>query len=79
MSYDLVLRGGQAVLPGQAVTACDIAVRGGRILAIGAAVVSHNASHIFKSLAKQTISQLPTIIAYALAVVFCVLAIVAGA
>jgi small-conductance mechanosensitive channel len=47
------------------------------VLAIAAAVVSHNAEHIFKSLAEQTISQLPTIIAYALAVVFCVLAIIA--
>jgi small-conductance mechanosensitive channel len=47
------------------------------VLAIGAAVVSHNAKWIFQSLAAQTISQLPTIIAYALAVVFCVLAIVA--
>ena len=47
------------------------------VLAIAAAVVSHNASHIFHQLAGQTISQLPTIIAYALAVVFCVLAIIA--
>ena len=47
------------------------------VLAIAAAVVSHNAAHIFHDLAQQTISQLPTIIAYALAVVFCVLAIIA--
>jgi small-conductance mechanosensitive channel len=47
------------------------------VLAIGAAVVSHNADQIFKTVAQQTISQLPTIIAYALAVVFCVLAIIA--
>jgi small-conductance mechanosensitive channel len=44
------------------------------ILAIGAAVVSHNAGRIFADLGKQTISQLPTVIAYVLAVVFCVLA-----
>ena len=44
------------------------------ILAIGAAVVSHNAAWIFADLAGQTFSQLPTVIAYALAVVFCVLA-----
>jgi small-conductance mechanosensitive channel len=47
------------------------------VLAIAAAVVSHNAQHIFHQLAQQTISQLPAIIAYALAVVFCVLAIIA--
>ena len=47
------------------------------VLAIAAAVVSRNADHIFKSLAAQTISQLPTIIAYALAVVFCILAVIA--
>lgn len=47
------------------------------VLAIGAAVVSHNAAQIFKTVAQQTISQLPTIIAYALAVVFCVLATIA--
>lgn len=47
------------------------------VLAIAAAVVSHNAEHIFHQLAQQTISQLPAIIAYALAVVFCVLAIIA--
>ena len=47
------------------------------VLAIGAAVVSHNAAQIFNTVAQQTISQLPTIIAYALAVVFCVLAIIA--
>jgi small-conductance mechanosensitive channel len=49
------------------------------VLAIAAAVVSHNAAHIqiFTQAAAQTISQLPTIIAYALAVVFCVLAIIA--
>jgi small-conductance mechanosensitive channel len=47
------------------------------VLAIGAAVVSHNADQIFKTVAQQTISQLPTIIAYALAAVFCVLAIIA--
>jgi small-conductance mechanosensitive channel len=47
------------------------------VLAIAAAVVSHQAGHIFHQLAQQTISQLPTIIAYALAVVFCVLAIIA--
>ena len=47
------------------------------VLAIAAAVVSHNAASIFESLAQQTISQLPTIIAYVLAVVFCVLAIIA--
>ena len=47
------------------------------VLAIAAAAVSRNTDHIFKSLAAQTISQLPTIIAYALAVVFCILAVVA--
>ena len=47
------------------------------VLAIGAAVVSHNAATIFQPLAQQTISQLPTIIAYALAVIFCVPAIIA--
>ena len=47
------------------------------VLAIGAAVVSHNAAWIFANLAQQTFSQLPTVIAYALAVVFCVLAITA--
>ena len=47
------------------------------ILAIAAAVVSHNAAWIFADVAKQTFSQLPTVIAYALAVVFCVLAITA--
>ncbi|HYY19422.1 MAG TPA: mechanosensitive ion channel domain-containing protein, partial [Streptosporangiaceae bacterium] len=47
------------------------------VLAIAAAVVSHHAGHIFQRLAAQTISQLPTIIAYALAVVFCILAVIA--
>jgi small-conductance mechanosensitive channel len=47
------------------------------VVAIAAAVVSHNAGDIFHQLSQQTISQLPTIIAYALAVVFCVLAIIA--
>jgi small-conductance mechanosensitive channel len=47
------------------------------VLAIGAAVVSHNAHWIFADVAKQTFSQLPTVIAYALAVVFCVLATIA--
>jgi small-conductance mechanosensitive channel len=47
------------------------------VLAIGAAVVSHNAAQIFKQVAEQTISQLPTIIAYVLAVVFCALATIA--
>lgn len=32
--HDLVIRGGEAVLPGQGVVACDIAVRDGRISAI---------------------------------------------
>jgi small-conductance mechanosensitive channel len=47
------------------------------ILAIGAAVVSHNARWIFSDVAQQTFSQLPTVIAFALAVVFCVLATIA--
>ena len=47
------------------------------VLAIGAAVVSHNAHWIFADVARQTFSQLPTVIAYALAVVFCVLATIA--
>ena len=47
------------------------------VLAIGAAVVSHNARWIFADVAQQTFSQLPTVIAYALAVVFCVLATIA--
>ncbi len=34
MSYDLVLRGGQVVLPDREVTACDIAVRDGHIAAL---------------------------------------------
>jgi dihydroorotase-like cyclic amidohydrolase len=33
-AFDLVLRGGQVVLPGQGVTRCDIAVRDGRIAAL---------------------------------------------
>ena len=36
MSYDLVIRGGDVVLPGAGVTACDLAVSDGRIAAIGA-------------------------------------------
>ena len=47
------------------------------ILAIGAAAVSHNAASIFGNVAQKTFSQLPTVIAYGLAVVFCVLATVA--
>ena len=47
------------------------------VLAIAAAVVSHNAKGIFAELTAQTISQLPTIVSYALAVVFCVLATIA--
>ncbi len=48
------------------------------ILAIGAGVVSHNAHWIFRTAAQQTeFSQLPTVISYALAVVFCVLATIA--
>ena len=47
------------------------------ILAIGAAVVSKHAHGIFASVAEQTFSQLPTVISYALAVVFCVLATIA--
>jgi dihydropyrimidinase len=34
MSYDLIIRGGEAVLPGRGLSACDIAVRDGRIAAI---------------------------------------------
>ena len=33
-SFDLVLRGGAAILPGHGRAACDIAVRDGRIAAI---------------------------------------------
>jgi small-conductance mechanosensitive channel len=45
------------------------------VVAIGAAVVSKNAGQIFGDVAQQiSFSQLPTVIAYALAVVFCVLA-----
>jgi small-conductance mechanosensitive channel len=48
------------------------------ILAIGAAVVSHRAGRIFVGAAQQTkFSQLPTVISYALAVVFCALATIA--
>lgn len=47
------------------------------VLAIGTAVVSHNASWIFRSLAEQTFPQLPAVIAYALAALFPVLAIIA--
>jgi small-conductance mechanosensitive channel len=47
------------------------------ILAIGAAVVSKRAAKIFADVARQTFSALPTIIAYALAVVFGVLATIA--
>jgi small-conductance mechanosensitive channel len=47
------------------------------VLAIGAAAVSHNAWWIFRSLAEETFPQLPTVIAYALALVFPVLAITA--
>jgi small-conductance mechanosensitive channel len=47
------------------------------VLAIGAAVVSHNAKSIFASVTAETIPQLPTIIAYALAVIFGVLATIA--
>jgi dihydroorotase-like cyclic amidohydrolase len=42
-AFDLVLRGGRAVLPGQGVTACDIAIQEGRIaglLAPGAAIAA---------------------------------------
>jgi small-conductance mechanosensitive channel len=47
------------------------------ILAIGAAVVSHNASWIFAGVVPPDFSVLPAVIAYALAVVFCVLATIA--
>ena len=47
------------------------------ILAIAAAVVSKHAHRIFASVAEQTFRQLPTVISYALAVVFCVLATIA--
>jgi small-conductance mechanosensitive channel len=48
------------------------------ILAIGAAVVSHNARSIFATAAEQTkFSQLPVVISYGLAVVFCALASIA--
>jgi small-conductance mechanosensitive channel len=47
------------------------------VLAIGAAVVSHNAWWIFGSFKAQTFDQLPTLIAYALAAMFPVLAIIA--
>jgi small-conductance mechanosensitive channel len=48
------------------------------ILAIGAAVVSHNAKPIFASAAEQTkFTHLPIVIAYALAVMFCALASIA--
>jgi small-conductance mechanosensitive channel len=47
------------------------------ILAIAAAVVSKHAHGIFASVAEQTFRQLPTVISYALAVVFCVLATIA--
>ena len=47
------------------------------ILAIGAAAVSHNAHSVFGSVTPDNFSALPTVLAYALAVVFCVLAIIA--
>jgi small-conductance mechanosensitive channel len=48
------------------------------VLAIAAATVSHNAKSIFAGVAEQTsFRPLPTLIAYALAAVFCVLAVVA--
>ncbi len=47
------------------------------ILAIAAAVVSKHAHGIFASVAEQTFRQLPTVISYALAVMFCVLATIA--
>ena len=47
------------------------------VLAIGAAVVSHNAWWIFGPYKEETFSQLPTLIAYALAAIFPVLAIIA--
>jgi small-conductance mechanosensitive channel len=47
------------------------------ILAIGAAAVSHNAHAVFASVTPDNFTALPTVLAYALAVVFCVLAIIA--
>ena len=44
------------------------------VVAIAAAVVSHNAASIFADYRQYTFAQLPTVIAYVLAVVFCTLA-----
>jgi small-conductance mechanosensitive channel len=47
------------------------------ILAIGAAVVSHNAVSIFANVTERTFSHLPTLMAYVFAVVFLVLGVIA--
>jgi small-conductance mechanosensitive channel len=47
------------------------------VLAIGAAVVSRNATAIFGDVAQQTFSQLPAVLSFAFAGFFCVLAIIA--
>ena len=47
------------------------------ILAIGAAVVSHNAVSIFADVGQHSFSQLPTVLSYLFAVVFLVLGVIA--
>ncbi len=47
------------------------------ILAIGAAVVSHNADSIFDDVARHSFSHLPTVLTYVFALVFLVLGVVA--
>jgi small-conductance mechanosensitive channel len=47
------------------------------ILAIGAAVVSHNAVSIFADVGQHSFSQLPTVLSYVFAVVFLVLGVIA--
>jgi small-conductance mechanosensitive channel len=47
------------------------------VLAIGAAVVSHNTREIFASVAEHSFRQLPTVLSFAFAAVFCVLAFIA--
>jgi small-conductance mechanosensitive channel len=47
------------------------------VLAIGAAVVSHNADSIFSDVGQKTISQLPRVLTYVFAVVFLVLGVIA--
>ena len=45
-SFDLLLRGGKAVLPGQGLTQCDIAVTGETIAAILAPATAVDAARV---------------------------------